>query len=84
MVGWLMWRAPSRDLWTVHPSSVLGSHRLFMVYAVVSIFAKSSRSVVEVAATVKSSMLIATKVAALRVILCNRHVSASEWRNPWR
>ena len=55
-----------------------------MVYVVVNIFAKSSRSVVEVAATVKSSRLIVTKVAALRVILWNRHVSASEWRNPWR
>ena len=80
----MMWRVPSRDLWTVHPSSVLGSPRRFMVYAVVTIFGKSSRNMVEGAATVKSSTLIATRVAALRVILWNRHVSASEWRNPWR
>ena len=55
----------------------------FMVYAVDRKLANSSIRAAVVAVTVKSSMLMATNVAAFRVILRNGYVSASDFLKPW-
>ena len=61
-----------------------GSPRRFMVYAVDTRLEISSSRAAVVAMTVESSMLMATNVAAVWVILWNRHVSVSDFLKPWR
>lgn len=74
-----MWRAPSRDLLTIHLRKCLGSPQCMTLDALQRKLANLSKSEAEVTAIVKSSMLIATKFAAVLLVLCKRHVSASDW-----
>lgn len=78
-VCWEMCSAPLGVLCTVQPSRSRGSPRCLILYADDRRLENSSNSSTMVAVILKSSMLIATNVAAVGVNLWNKHVYASDY-----
>lgn len=77
-VGWEMGSALLGGRCTVHSCRVRGSPRSLNLYADERRLVNSSSSSAVVAVTVKSSILMATIVAAIGMILWKRNVSASD------